>query len=339
MAAEIWRYFLEKTAALWTWFKGLFISFWRYIKGHFAAMSGSTWRKIIVALPLSFILFILLGMPIAHRIDDTLSPQIDKTKGGSVAVDTLIYLVDREINSHNWTANDPFFLPGYYLDNTPNYQRGMIAAVSRFAFELRDQIGRARSSSAADKDLVSASGNLSKEPDVWVFGDGNLLPKTAADGYYRLALKELKSYNGRVAEGDAIFERRSDNLLATLERIASDLGASSAAQDRYIADHAGGILPDTGVDDEFYQIKGQVYAYSLILKALEEDFKNVIKDREIETLYNQLLISMQNAASLDPLIVTNGKPDGILSNHLSIQGFYLLRARTQLKEITNVLLK
>jgi hypothetical protein len=40
------------------------------------------------------------------------------------------------------------------------------------------------------------------------------------------------------------------------------------------------------------------------------------------------------------LIVWNGYPDGLLiPNHLAAQGFYLLRARTQLRELTSILLK
>ncbi len=46
------------------------------------------------------------------------------------------------------------------------------------------------------------------------------------------------------------------------------------------------------------------------------------------------------AAQLDPWVVWNGYPDALLiPNHLLAQGFYLLRARTQLREISNILLK
>jgi hypothetical protein len=43
---------------------------------------------------------------------------------------------------------------------------------------------------------------------------------------------------------------------------------------------------------------------------------------------------------MDPLIVANGKQDGMfVPSHLSAQGFYLLRARTQIKELTDTLTK
>jgi hypothetical protein len=50
--------------------------------------------------------------------------------------------------------------------------------------------------------------------------------------------------------------------------------------------------------------------------------------------------SFRIASQLDPWIVWNGYLDGLLiPNHLAAQGFYLLRARTQLREISTILQK
>ncbi len=69
-------------------------------------------------------------------------------------------LLDRELSDQGWTANDPLFYPTAILDNMPNYQQGMVGALSRFSFELLDQLGRARGTSQADPDLKSAVGLL-----------------------------------------------------------------------------------------------------------------------------------------------------------------------------------
>ncbi len=53
-----------------------------------------------------------------------------------------------------------------------------------------------------------------------------------------------------------------------------------------------------------------------------------------------MLGSFRADAALDPWFVVNGAHDAqILPSHLAAQGFYLLRARTQLREVTNILLK
>lgn len=340
MAKEIWLWIKEKLEQVAGSIGALFVSLWRWFTGWVRTISGSTWRKVVAGVPVTFILYILLGMPIAHRVDDSLALAVNTPEGGSRSVASIAFLIDRETKQNNWTPNDPFFLPGWWIDNTPNFQKGMLGALSRFGFELRDQLGRTRGSSAVDAGLEKAAGNLAKEPGRWVMDfSTSFLPTTASDTYYREAARDLGAYNERLAAGEAVFERRADNLLATLDRIALDLGASSAALEQYIGENAGGLGPDFGADDLFYQIKGQVYAYTVILDALRQDFAKVISDREISGLYDELLKSMTGAAVLDPTFVMNDAADGVFANHLSTQGFYLLRARTQLKEVTNILLK
>ena len=67
-----------------------------------------------------------------------------------------------------------------------------------------------------------------------------------------------------------MFDRRADNLQATLDRIALDIGSSSATLDQAVANQKGWF--DTRADDIFYGVKGQMYAYYLILRELQKDF-------------------------------------------------------------------
>lgn len=340
MASEIWLWIKERFAALFSWIGGALRAFCRYLAGWLRTVSGSTWRKVAVGTPIAFFVYILIGMPIVNRIEDTLAVDSVAPPGGSATVSAVTYLVRRETEHNNWTPNDPFMLPGWWLDNTPSFQKGIMGAVSRFSFELRDQLGRRRGSSSVDENLEKAASNLSIEPERWIIDmSTSLLPTKPSDQYYREGLGQLETYNAQLGTGQSVFDRRSDNLLATLDRIALDLGASSASLDTYIGDHAGGVVPDFGADDLFYQVKGQVYAYTILLRAIRKDFSDVIENREIAALYDDLLKSMSSAATLDPLIVTNGAVDGVIANHLSMQGFYLLRARTQLREVSNILLK
>ena len=208
------------------------------------------------------------------------------------------------------------------------------------AFELTDQIGRTRGSSQTDPDLQEAAGLLQYSGTKWVFDfSTSLAPTATSEAQYRKARRALLSYNGRLSEGNAVFERRADNLMATLDRFALDLGSSSAVIDRHIAEHAGDII-DLRVDDIFYNVKGQLCAYYYLLRELEHDFANIIEERELGSAWRQMLGSMKHVAELDPWVVVNGQPDAqVMPSHLAAQGFFLLRARTQLREITNILLK
>ena len=290
---------------------------------------------------LGVILYYAFGMVIVHNVDDDPDFKPSVTQGGgSHAVSLAVALIDREVNSNSWVANDPFFMPGYFLDNMPNYQQGIIYAVSRFVLELTDQIGRSRGSSEVDRDLDKASGLLKYPGTIWIFDfSTSIVPTASSESQYRSAQRSLISYNQRLAKGEAKFERRADNLQGTLMRFTADLGSNSAIIDDHLA-KAGQWGIDTKADDIFYSAKGRLYAYYLILRDLGKDFESVNKSRELSPSWSLMLDSLQQAASMDPIVVINGKPDGFIGpSHLAASGFYLLRARTQLREIINILQK
>jgi hypothetical protein len=306
------------------------------------AIKGHLGRISLIAIAVIFFYY-AIGMIWIHTIDDELSftPSTEnQVTGGSRTVEAVAGLIDREINQNRWTSNDPFFMPSALLDNMPNYQQGIISALARFSFELTDQIGRTRGSSQTDTDLQKAAGLLQYAGDVWSWDPSvSLLPTASSEKQYEKARKSLNAYNKRLAEGRAVFEKRGDNLLATLDRIALDIGSSTAVIDRHIAENSGAYV-DFLADDLFYGFKGQAYAYYMILSGLSGDFESLIRERELGNAWGQMLSSFRSIVELDPYVISNAKTDGqLFPNHLAVQGFYLLRARTQLREISNILLK
>jgi len=310
----------------------------------FTAWLRARWLPVsAIAIVLIFGLYYPVGMLIAHKVDDRLDyeiPAAELPAGGSRSVALASALIDREVNRNGWVANDPFFMPGSMLDNMPNYQLGMIHALGRFAFQMVDQIGRTRGSSQTDRDLQEAAGLLQYSGTKWIFDfSTSLLPTAKSEDQYRKARSALVSYNQRLVAGNAVFERRADNLQATLERIALDIGSASAAIDRRIQEGNATFI-DWEADDVFYSVKGQMYAYYLILRELKQDYPNLVRDRELGGTWDQMLESFTAAAGLKPLVVWNAKPDAfILPNHLGSMGFYVERARTQIYEIVNILQK
>ncbi|WP_417831099.1 DUF2333 family protein [Terasakiella sp.] len=305
---------------------------------------GTSKMKLVFRLLAVLFVFALLyypvGMMIVHKVDDQIPLDVDVQPGQSHSVAIAARLIQRETDVHPWVANDPWFLPGAALDNMPNFQQGIVYALSRFAIEMSDQIGRTRGSSEVDSDLDKAAGLLKYAGDVWVWDFSvSLAPTAPSDSQYRAARRSLISYNDRLARGEATFDTRADNLQTTLERIAADLGSGSAVIDTYILENSGSII-DFHADDIYYRNKGRLYAYYLLLDAMRTDFKDVIGEKDVTKAWDQMLQSLKIAASAQPLVVINGDPDSFWRpSHLTSQGFYLLRARTQLKEVANILLK
>jgi len=287
------------------------------------------------------VLYYPVGMIVVHRINvDPAFTATNVPQGGSKAVAVAAALLQREVGDSPWPANDPFFLPGAALDNMPNFQIGIQEALRRFATEMADQIGRARGSSSADTDLTDARGALNYAPDRWVWDPSvSWWPTAGSEDQYMAAMRSLLKYNDRLSRGQAAFEPRADNLIGTLDRIGKDLGAASNTIDLQIDQHSGDWF-DLEADNKFYRTKGTLYAFGLVLRDLGTDFQDVLKEKGATTVWQRMVESMLEGAILQPLIVMNGEPNALLQpNHLTAQGFYLLRARTQLEEISDILQK
>lgn len=317
-----------------------------------AASTGAGWRRWVPSLrtmglvPLGLIGLLLVyyvgGMLWLTKVDDSVEFGQPSTapEGGSLAVAVAADLIQRETETHRWVGNDPFFMPGAMLDNMPNYQQGIITALFRFSSELRDEIARTRGSSSEDQDAKAAASYLSYGGNIWIFNlDVSFAPTTPSEKQYREGMRALRRYNERLANDETIFEARADNLQTMIDRFTSDIGSASAAIDRHLRDRSG-WMPDFTGDDLFYANKGRLYAYFLLMRALQVDFAKVIAEKDLGNAWRLTLDSLRDAATLQPWVILNGAPDSqVLPSHLSAQGFYLLRARTQLKEIVNILLK
>jgi len=312
------------------------------ISNFFSGLSARTKRRMILIALVVFVALFSGGMYARHKIDDDINFAVSPADftGGSHAVAIEAALIHREVDVHKWVSNAPFFEPSHYLDNMANFQQGIVYALGRFTISLSDQIGRSRGSSQVDPDLDHAVGFLKYSPTVWIFNPKtSLLPTASSDTQYRSAREALLSYNKRLAAGQAVFDARSDNLVATLDSISADLGSQSAMIEQYLAENHF-WLTESHSDDIFYATKGRMYADYLILRELKIDYAQVIKDRDLTAIWDNALTSFKEGIELRPLIIIDGAPDSqFIPSHLAAQGFFLLRARTNLREISAVLAK
>ncbi|MBY0509810.1 MAG: DUF2333 family protein [Rhodospirillaceae bacterium] len=294
---------------------------------------------IVAVIFVLVVVYYPVGMLLNNRIADDLdvkpAPAFD-VQGGSKAVAVAATIVARDADQ--WLPNAPFWHPAAALDNAPNFQLGTIYAVSRFVLEVGDYLGRVRGSSAIDANLDRAVGLLKYDGTTWYWGQGNIIPKPKAESQYREAVEHLAAYNREVGAGTSTYDKRADNLIAFLDRVAADLGSASAELDAR-AQEGGGYL-NFHADDVFYNTKGKLYGYYVILNALGEDFAVVIKEKQASGIYADMLTSLRTAAGMDPLIVVNGDPDALtMPSHLRALGFPLLRARIQMRELGDILQK
>ncbi len=264
----------------------------------------------------------------------------------SVIVDATADLVDFNVNQNAWISSMILYKLGLFgidwddtpfFDNKAAFQRGINQAVRRTAVELVDTLGRVRGTSQIDDSLQKARGKIQFDELVWYFALSPFGPTTPTPSFYRSAIKDLRAFNDRLAKCEALFDARPDNLRQFIDRIASDIGATSAIlKDRAEQNNSGWF--DMRADDRFWFAYGQLYGYYGILAAAQADFHDVIAQRGLAHLWAILLEQLRTSLNIQPLIVSNGAESGwLMPSHLTTMGFYILRVRSNLIEIRQIL--
>lgn len=302
--------------------------------------------------------------------DETTSPDgsatDSRTCDRSQIVDMQIYLLDLMVNQNAWVPSMPQYKVGLlgvvdweatpYFDNKASFQIGVLTALRRTAVELVDVLGRERGTSAADSDLETARGRLQFDERTWWFNPFDdqrpFGPVQPSSRLYANAIPLYERYNERLDDCEALFDARADNLIQFLDRIARDVGSSvdqlsRRSTGRQYDATLDAFVPGDGndrgwfdfrADNLFMQASGQMFAYHGLLQAAREDFSDVVEQRNLESVWDRMEQHIAEAAALSPLIISNGREDGVLMpDHLSIMSENILRARTNMSEIRDIL--
>lgn len=288
-----------------------------------------------------------------------------RTHDRSMLVDMEVYLLNFSIDKNEWVPAMPQYKFGFFgipwantpfMDNKAAFQHGVLNALRRTAVELNDTLGRIRGTSEADPDLQMARGNIQYDDETYWFNPFNprlpFGPVQPSPYVFRKAENLYRSYNDRLAKGDALFDTRSDNLNQFLDRVSKDIGSTvdklskransaryDAKTDKFIPgkDYNLGWF-DFHADDYFYEALGEMYAYHGLLQAARVDFDYVVRTRGLGDIWDQMEEHVAEAAALNPLIVSNGSRDGfIMPAHLASMSEIMLRARANMSEIEAVL--
>ncbi|SFB45763.1 hypothetical protein SAMN03159496_03891 [Rhizobium sp. NFR07] len=280
------------------------------------------------------------------QADAAATSTVPKQCQTSAIADAAVDLTDMNVNQNAWISSMLLYRLGFFgmdwddtpfLDNKASFQRGVNQAVRRTSVELVDTLARVRGTSGVNNNLQDARSNLQFDEYSWYFGLSPFGPKTPTPSYYRAAIDSLRKFNVELGNCSTMFDSRADNLVQFLDRVANDLGGTSAILRERSENYNGGWF-DTRADDRFWFAYGQIYGYYALLSGAGADFSQVIRERNLSTLWGDTLKQMQAALRIQPAIISNGAEDGwIMPTHLAVMGFYTLRIRSNLVEIRSVL--
>lgn len=263
----------------------------------------------------------------------------------SAIVDVTADLIDYNVNQNAWISSMILYKTGLFgmdwdstpwLDNKASFQRGVNEAVRRTTVELVDSLVRMRGTSGINPLLQSVRSKMQYDEGNWYFGLSPFGPLTPTPSQYRAAMTDLRTFNDELQKCSATFDARADNFLEFMDRIASSLGSTSAMLRERSENYNGGFF-DTRADDRFWFAYGQLYGYYGVLSAAGADFDGIITQRGLTPIWTESLKQLRASLRIQPWIISNAREDGLFATHLATMGFYILRVRSNLVEMRDIL--
>jgi len=273
---------------------------------------------------------------------------------GYTTTTTLIELTNWLVDKPGGFLSNDMTPPGIIMDNMPAFEYGVLEQVRDLALVMRLDFSRSQSQSTGDKDLEIAQSKLNISHKNWI------LP--SAEGEYKDAITALKRYRTRLADNKdtkAQFYTRADNLADWLSEVEKRLGSmsqrlsASVGEDRFnielVGDKSAKQSTETSeefkadtdwleIDDVFYESRGATWAILQLLKAVEIDFQDVLKDKNALASLHQIIRDLEaTQETLWSPMVLNGSGFGMLANHSLVLANYISRANAAIIDLRRLL--
>lgn len=323
---------------------------------------GKVFKGLIVLLVIYLIVAVVLGIywssePDTYSVRDEAQQRAQAMNRemvtGFTTTSTLIHMAETLLDKPGGYITNDIMPPGLWMDNMPHWEYGVLIQLRDMSRALRQNISRSQSQSAEDPDLTIAEPQLHFDNGSW------MLPSTESE--YRRGIAALKRYLDRLSNPNgpqAQFYARADNLnswLADLEtrlgslsrRLSESVGKQSVDEnmeelpDQAKEDDIASVqTPWTEIDDVFYEARGTSWALLHIFKAIEVDFRDVLKDKNALVSVRQIIVELEGSqkAMWSPVIL-NGSGFGILANHSLTMASYLARANSAIIDLRELLSK
>ena len=296
-------------------------------------------RKIAIAIVSVLLVAWIGGVFALHfgqkhhdRLDydiDAHFPPNQPFKPGEIFGSTLAAVMDHELNStFGWRPND-FFLWGPHVlaDNNANRQLGIIMAVRETMRVFKDHLTKV-SSNEYDPNLVIADTDFRNDAERWI------LP--APEGKYKDGVAHLRAYVAGLHANPQTSRELNQRVVEMIRLVQAwtDLLGDAHAMLYQTNTYGGKSITAWNDDDLFYHAQGYAHVMYHMMLAIKREYAGQIKDDPVLlTLIDETTAALERAATLKPLIVFNGEPDGIFANHRRNLDTYIAEARQKLYSV------
>ncbi len=232
-----------------------------------------------------------------NQADNVFGKSRRRTIEGIAFLEAAIAPMEKELDRFwGWRPNDIIQL----TDNVKNYQLGVLKVTQQTAVALAEYLSRTGRTDAYVSHLENAQNWFMIKPTELFF--------PSAENKYSEGLEELEKYKLLLVNRKARFYVRMDNLVPLIKIYESILGSC----DQNLARQDVGWFES---DDYFYYTKGVVGAMLPVMEAVSGEFDEAIAQAQAKELLERAIFYLQAANEIDPLIILEGSPGGLLANH------------------------
>jgi hypothetical protein len=294
-------------------------------------------KRIGLALGIAIVLFVAINLALHFgqkrhdRLDFDIEQQFPHEKPfvpGEIYATTLIAIMDHELHdAFGWRPND-FFLwgPRVMADNNAYRQIGIIIAVRETMRVFKDHLTKI-SSNEYDPNLLIADTDFRNDERRWIM--------PAAETRYEDGIAHLRAYVAGLhanPETSRELNQRNVELIRLIQSWGDMLGDAHAMLYRQKKDDGSSVWWD--IDDYFYHAQGYAHVQYYMMQAVKREYHQSLQTKPVlATLFDEAIVPLGNAATLKPLIVLDGAPDGIFANHRKNLDSYISEARQKLYSI------
>jgi hypothetical protein len=254
---------------------------------------------------------------------------------GEAFASTLAAIVRHELDSPTgWRPND-FVLwgPTVMADNNANRQLGIIMAARESARVFRDQLTKI-SSTEYDPNLTTAAQALQNDPTKFWF--------PSAENRFRAGAEALDRYVAGLRATPPTskpIQDRNVELIKLLQVWSDLLGDAHGALYKDTESDGSSVRP-WRTDDYFYHAQGVAHVLYHLTRAVQREYGQVLANRTaVDRLLDEVADALRRAALLKPVIVLNGRTDGLFANHRRNLDGYIVEARQKLYSVREELEK
>ena len=325
--------------------------------------AGWVMRLLIGGVAIYLLLAVILGMfwssepepfSVTDKAQEHAAANNTNITTGYTTTVALIEVANTLLTKSGGYLSNDIAPPGWWLDNIPNWEFGVLVQVRDLSRALRKDFSRSQSQSTEDLDLSIAEPQFHFDNFSWALPD--------SEGEYQRGIDKLNSYVLRLADtnkGQAQFYARSDNFRQWLNDVETRLGSlsqrlsASVGQKRLNVDLAGDAqasqstenedefevkTPWNEIDDVFYEARGTAWALIHFFKAMEVDFAEVLNQKNALVSVKQIVRELEaTQQSIGSPIILNGDGFGMSANHSLVMASYLSRANAGIIDLRELL--